>query len=68
MERIVGFFQYTNTNVDLTFTTKTGAKEIDEQIVNAKQRVGGIGLAKEKDPGRHKMWLTAASWEIFIFR
>jgi len=54
--------------VDLTFTTKTGAKEIDEQIVNAKQRVGGVGLAKEKDPGRHKMWLTAASWEIFIFR
>lgn len=53
--------------MDLKFTTKIRAKDINEKIINAERRVIGTGLAKEIDPWRHKKWLTAASWEISYF-
>lgn len=40
--------------MNLKITTKIGAKEIVEKIINTKQRGGGVGLAKEKDPGRQR--------------
>lgn len=37
--------------MDLKFTTKTGAIDRHEKIINAKLRVGGVGLARKEAPG-----------------
>lgn len=58
----------TANNVYLKFATTIGANDTDGKIVSAEIRILGTGSAKERDSQWHEKWLTAASWEIFIFR